>query len=88
MLLIAQDNVGIGTALRPGYFQSSAYSAPHVVYDSFAINQQDVPCLVLVETTSRCVQAHNQELTLSSDGAETCGYDRTCHTQVDVCALM
>jgi len=51
-------------ALRTGYFQSSAYSAPHVAYDSFAINQQDVPCLVLVETPAAAVSTH-QKLTLA-----------------------
>jgi len=51
-------------SLRTGYFQSSAYSAPHVVYDSFAINQQDVPSLVLVETPAAAVSSH-QKLTFS-----------------------
>ena len=51
-------------ALRTGYFQSSAYSAPHIGYDSFAINQQDVPCLVLVETPAAAVSTH-QKLTLT-----------------------
>ena len=51
-------------SLRTGYFQSSAYSAPHIVYDSLAINQQDVPCLVLVETPATAVSSH-QKLTLA-----------------------
>jgi hypothetical protein len=47
-------------ALRTGYFQSSAYSAPHVTYDTFAINQQDVPSLVLVETPAAAVSTHQK----------------------------
>ena len=47
-------------SLRTGYFQSSAYSAPHVVYDTFAINQQDVPSLVLVETPAAAVSTHQK----------------------------
>ena len=47
-------------ALRTGYFQSSTYSSPHVVYDTFAINQQDVPSLVLVETPAAAVSTHQK----------------------------
>ena len=52
------------SSLRAAYFQSSAYSAPHVTYDTFAINQQDVPTLVLVETPS-ATEATHQKLTFS-----------------------
>ena len=55
---------GYSAALRTGYFQSSAYSAPHVTYDSFAINQQDVPSLILVETPAAATSSH-QKLTIT-----------------------
>ena len=51
-------------SLRTGYFQSSAYSAPHVTYDTFTINQQDAPSLVLVETPAGATSTH-QKLTIT-----------------------
>ena len=51
-------------SLRTGYFQSSAYSAPHVAYDTFTVNQQDVPCLTIVETPAGATSTH-QKLTIT-----------------------
>jgi len=47
-------------SLRVGYFQSSAYSSPQVTYDTFTINQQDVPSLILVETPTASVSSHQK----------------------------
>jgi hypothetical protein len=52
------------SSLRTGYFQSSAYSSPHVTYDTFTVNQQDVPCLTIVETPAAATSTH-QKLTIT-----------------------